>query len=120
MASRAERNVHYPKKIPAELAAKVGFAPAVRVGDFVYVSALSGIYVDGDKIAIAEGGAGQCAQILEHLGEILTAAGGSLDDVVDLTILVRPDVTDQQVLDIGRALGKGFKPGRHADTWLRA
>ena len=114
-----KRPVYYPKRLPEAVAGQVGFAPAVRSGDLLFISGLSAVYVDGDKIAIPEGATGQAASILEHLRDLVGAAGGTLDDVVDLTIFLRPDVTDAQVVEIGKALGAGFKPKSHADTWLR-
>ena len=113
------RQVYYPKRLPEAVAGQVGFAPAVRAGDWLFVSGLSGVFVEANKLAIPETAAAQATSILVHLRDLLEAAGGSLDDVVDLTILLRPDVTDAQVMEIGKALGAGFKPKSHADTWLR-
>jgi enamine deaminase RidA (YjgF/YER057c/UK114 family) len=59
------------------------FSPAVRRGDLLFVGGQ--IPVDADGAVIAPGDVrGQSAHLLETLRATLAAAGGTLDDVVDL------------------------------------
>lgn len=58
------------------------YTPAVRAGDFIFVSGQLGLR-DG---ALVEGGvAGQTAQAVTNLGERLAEMGAALDDVVKTT-----------------------------------
>ena len=61
--------------------ARYTYAPAVRHGNTVYVSGLDAIGDDGAMRCPGDM-AGQLRVIYAKLAEILTAAGGSLDDVV--------------------------------------
>ncbi len=57
------------------------FAPAVRVGDMLYCSGVIG--ADGAKVP--EDAGEEFAAAFSSLAEVLEAAGGSLDNVVEMT-----------------------------------
>ena len=57
------------------------FAPAVRVGDILYCSGVIG--ADGPKVP--ESAADEFTAAFASLADVLAAAGGSLDDVVEMT-----------------------------------
>lgn len=57
------------------------FAPATRVGDFLILSGQLGIGPDGKAIEDLDA---QFTAAFKAVGEILTEAGASFDDVVDL------------------------------------
>lgn len=59
-----------------------GFAPAVRVGDTIYVSGVIGTQADG---AVPQDFAEEAANAFAGLTATLEFAGASLDDVVELT-----------------------------------
>lgn len=61
---------------------KIHYALAVRVGDTVYVSGQIGRDKD---MKIVEGTEAQIVQAFENLKLVLSAAGATLDDIVDLT-----------------------------------
>ncbi|MGO3126862.1 MAG: RidA family protein [Luteimonas sp.] len=61
---------------------KVGYAPAVQVGNTVYVSGQIGRDAD---MQLVEGREAQMVQAFENLKTVLAAAGATMDDIVDLT-----------------------------------
>ena len=60
-----------------------GYAPAIRVGNTLYVSGIV-ISLRGDG-SYEERYARGYKEALEWLGEVLAAAGASMDDVIDIT-----------------------------------
>ena len=64
----------------------VPLSPAVRAGDFVYVSGQVPVRADG---SLVEGGIeSQTKQVLENIKAALALAGATLDDVVKTTVWV--------------------------------
>ncbi len=61
---------------------KIGYAPAIKVGDTVYVSGQIG---RDAGMQLVEGREAQIVQAFENLKRVLEAGGATLDDVVDLT-----------------------------------
>src|SRR5574337_624745 len=61
---------------------KVRYAPAVRVGDTVYVSGQIG---RDENMQLVEPPEAQIVQAFENLKKVMEAAGGSMADIVDLT-----------------------------------
>ena len=61
---------------------KLHFAPGLRVGDTLHVSGVIGVGPDG---VCSDDPATQFGQAFEGLAAVLEAAGGSLDDVVEMT-----------------------------------
>ncbi|MDS0859499.1 RidA family protein [Burkholderia pseudomultivorans] len=61
---------------------KIGYAPAISVGDTIYVSGQIGRDL---SMQLVEGREAQIAQAFDNLRYVLEAAGASLADVVDLT-----------------------------------
>jgi 2-iminobutanoate/2-iminopropanoate deaminase len=68
-----------------ELPELPAFAHAAVAGDQIYVAGMLGL--TDDFSAVVEGGvAGQTTQALRHVERILQACGGSLADVVKVTV----------------------------------
>ena len=64
----------------------VPLSPAVRAGDFVYVSGQVPVRADG---SIVDGGIEpQTVQVLENIKSALALAGATLDDVVKTTVWI--------------------------------
>ena len=61
---------------------KIGYAPALKVGNTVYVSGQIG---RDSALQLVDGREAQIAQAFDNLGRVLAAAGASFADVVDLT-----------------------------------
>lgn len=61
---------------------KIGYAPALKVGNTVYVSGQIG---RDSSMQLVEAREAQIAQAFDNLRLVLEAAGASLADVVDLT-----------------------------------
>jgi aminoacrylate peracid reductase len=61
--------------------ARYTFAPAVRKGNLLFVSGLTATDDDGQIVGTGDIVA-QTREIFRQMGEILAAAGGSMDDVV--------------------------------------
>jgi reactive intermediate/imine deaminase len=60
------------------------FSPAVRAGDFVFVSGQVGF--DADARIVPGGIEAETRQALKNIGDILTRAGCALEDVVKCTV----------------------------------
>ena len=61
---------------------KIHYAPAVRVGDTIYVSGQIG---RDENMQLVEGREAQIVQAFENLKKVLAAAGATMEDIVDLT-----------------------------------
>lgn len=61
---------------------KIHYAPAVRIGDTIYVSGQIG---RDREMKIVEGTEAQIVQAFENLKLVLSVAGASMEDIVDLT-----------------------------------
>ena len=72
---------------------RIHYAPAVRVGDTVYVSGQIG---RDDNGQLVEGTEAQIVQAFENLKKVLAAAGAQLSDIVDLTTF-HTDMRDLQL-----------------------
>jgi len=73
-------------------AVKLPFSPAVRAGDYVFVSGQKGIR-NPETGELIEGIVGQTRQCMENMNRALAAVGSSLDDVVKVTVFLG-DVAD--------------------------
>ncbi|MBS0512428.1 MAG: RidA family protein [Proteobacteria bacterium] len=72
---------------------RIHYAPAVRVGDAIYVSGQIG---RDDNGQLVEGTEAQIVQAFENLKKVLAAAGAQLSDIVDLTTF-HTDMRDLQL-----------------------
>jgi enamine deaminase RidA (YjgF/YER057c/UK114 family) len=61
---------------------KIHYAPAVRVGNTIYVAGQIG---RDEQMRLVHGTEAQIVQAFENLRNVLAAAGASMDDIVDLT-----------------------------------
>lgn len=68
-------------------APKLPFSPAIRAGDYIFVSGQLG-HVDAQGRE-TKGIEAQVKQCLENMKMVLAAAGSSLDDVVKVTVFLR-------------------------------
>lgn len=74
------------------------YSPAIRAGDLLFVSGQVGSREDGSPEPIF---ADQVRRAFANLREILAAAGGSFDDVIDVTSFhTRPDEQFETVMAI--------------------
>jgi 2-iminobutanoate/2-iminopropanoate deaminase len=73
------------KAITVPSAPKLPFSPAIRAGDYIFVSGQVGI-TDAQDVKGLEAQVKQC---LENMKAVLKAAGSSLDDVVKVTVFLR-------------------------------
>ncbi len=64
---------------------KLTYAPAVRVGNFLFVSGLTGVDPSTGNIVGVNDLAAQTRQIFRNLGDILESAGATFDHVVQTT-----------------------------------
>jgi 2-iminobutanoate/2-iminopropanoate deaminase len=75
------------KVIQVPNAPKLPFSPAVKAGEYVFLSGQGG-FVD-EQGSEVQGIQAQTRQCMENIKKVLSAAGSSLDDVVKLTIFLR-------------------------------
>ncbi len=76
----SKREVIIPKGMES-LYEKFHYAPAVKVENTLYIAGQVG---RDENLQVIEGAEAQFAQAFENLKKILTAAGATLEDVVDL------------------------------------
>lgn len=67
-------------------APKLPFSPAIRAGDYIFVSGQGG-YRDAQGREV-KGIEAQAKQCLENVKQVLQAAGASLDDVVKVSVFL--------------------------------
>jgi reactive intermediate/imine deaminase len=67
------------------------YSQAIRAGDTVYLSGQIGL--DPETGNLRDGTAAQTQQVFENLRAVAKAAGGSLDDIVKVTLLLA-DIAD--------------------------
>ena len=73
------------------------YTDAVRVGDLLFVSGV--VPVDGEGRLVGEGDVEeQARQVFRLMGEVLTAAGSSFQDVAKVTVFLT-DVADRAVIN---------------------
>lgn len=77
----SDREAIVPKGME-DLYDKIHYAPAVRVGDTLYVSGQIG---RDENMQLVEGSEAQIVQAFENLKKVLAAAGAQMNDIVDLT-----------------------------------
>ena len=68
-------------------APKLPFSPAIRAGDYIFVSGQIG-HVDAQGREV-KGIEAQVKQCLENMKKVLAAAGSFLEDVVKVTVFLR-------------------------------
>ena len=69
------------------------FSPAVRAGDFIYVSGQ--VPADGNGEIVVGGIEAQTRQVMENLKAVLALAGATLDDVCKSTVWLQ-DARDSE------------------------
>ena len=67
------------------------YAPAIRVGDTIY---LSGQVGRDENLNVVEGAEAQFTQAFENVRKVLDAAGATFDDVVELETWFADDMAD--------------------------
>ncbi len=72
----------------------VGFSPATRAGDTVYVSGQVALDEDGQVVGVGDCGA-QAGQVFRNVEAALKAAGATMDDLTKITAFL-VDVDDYQ------------------------
>jgi enamine deaminase RidA (YjgF/YER057c/UK114 family) len=112
------RDVVFPAGRQA-LYEKNRYSPAIRANGFLFVSGQVGSREDGSPEPTLEG---QVRRAFDNLNAILTGAGCSFDDVIDVTIfLVNPERTFEKIWPI---VGEFWGPAPHPTltgigvTWL--
>lgn len=92
---------------PAEARlAGLPFSPAIRAGDFIFLSGAIGTR-PGTTELVAGDVAAQTRQTLENLRSVLRAAGSDLDDVVKCTVFL----VDMRDYDAMNRIYASFFPG---------
>jgi 2-iminobutanoate/2-iminopropanoate deaminase len=87
----------------------LGMSPAVRAGDLLLISGQTAVRADGEVLHRGDAGA-QARVALDRIREIVEAAGGTMDDVVDV-LAVFLDVRDaDDVYDVARGFFRGDYP----------
>jgi 2-iminobutanoate/2-iminopropanoate deaminase len=80
-----EKKIISTNKAPAAIGP---YSQAIQLGDMIYTSGM--IPVDPDTGEIVAGGVeAQAEQALKNLGEVLSAAGSSFDNVVKTTVFIK-------------------------------
>ena len=93
----ATRDVVFPASLHA-LYERHRYSPAVRAGDLLFVSGQVGARADGTPEPDLEA---QVRLAFDNLDGVLSAAGVSFDDVVDVTVLmVDPDAIFERVFAV--------------------
>ncbi len=91
-------------------ASKLPFSPAIRAGDYIFVSGQIGsVDAEGKEVKGIEAQARLC---LENMKRVLVAAGASLDDVVKVTVFLRNEEDFTKMNEIYQGCFIEDKPAR--------
>ena len=82
LSATSEQELPLPKQCFGT--SHVPLSPAVRAGDFVYISGQ--VPVDADRIVVKGGITEQTEQVLQNVKAALALAGCTMDDVVKTTV----------------------------------
>lgn len=99
--------------IPAGMEAiyrDIGYAPAVRVGNTLYISGQIG---RDAQMRLVEAREAQFVQVFENLKTVLHAAGADFDDIVDVTSFH----TDMRDLPLYMQVRDRYFSGPHRPAW---
>ena len=98
------------KVITVPGAPKLPFSPAIRAGDYIFVSGQLGITdAQGKEV---KGIGAQTRQCLENIKEVLAAAASSLEDVVKVTIFLRNEKDFAKMNEVYQSYFTKDKPAR--------
>ena len=107
--------------IKVENAPELPFSPAIRAGDYIFVSGQAG-FQDPKSGEVIVGIEDQTRLCIENIKRVLNSAGSSLDDIVKVTIFLKNNFTRSRrtpscklyrYIQLGFSLGK-----RPADSCL--
>jgi len=91
-------------------APKLPFSPAIRAGDYIFVSGQVGFTDSGGKEV--KGIEAQTRQCLENIKQVLQVAGSSLNDVVKVTIFLGDGSQFNQMNEVYRSYFPKDYPAR--------
>jgi len=115
-----QKQILIPKNLSKEVIAQIGWSPALKVGNEVLISAIGGVTHPQEHIfSVGETIEDQVAIIIEHFEDILGQAGGTLDSIVELTVYVRPMVTDEDMKLAAKAVTKAFIGETPTESWIK-
>lgn len=80
-----EKEIISTNKAPAAIGP---YSQAIKLGDMIYTSGMIPVVPETGEI-VAGGVAAQAEQALKNLGEVLSAAGSSFDNVVKTTVFIK-------------------------------
>lgn len=89
------------KVITVPNAPKLPYSPAIRSGDFIFVSGQVGFIDSAGKEV--KGIEAQTRQCLENIKQVLSAAGSSLNDVVKVTVFLNNASDFNQMNEVYRS-----------------
>ena len=98
------------KVITVPNAPKLPFSPAIRAGDYIFVSGQVG-FADAEGREV-KGIEAQTKLCLENMKRVLEAAGSSLDDVVKVTVFLRNEEDFATLNEIYQSYFVKDKPAR--------
>jgi len=99
-------------KIATNAAAATGtYSQAIRVGDLVFVTGMTGRHPDTGELE--EGLEAQTRRMLSNIDAVLNAAGCTNEDIVKVTLLLA-DIKDFKAVDVIYA---GWLPGTGITAW---
>jgi 2-iminobutanoate/2-iminopropanoate deaminase len=99
-------------KIATNAAAATGtYSQAIRVGDLVFVTGMTGRSPDTGELE--EGLEAQTRRMLSNIDAVLNAAGCTNEDIVKVTLLLA-DIKDFKAVDVIYA---GWLPGTGITAW---
>jgi len=87
------------------------YSPAVRAGDFIFVSGQLGAQDPGTGAAI-DGIEGQTRQAMENMQQVLLDSGATMNDVVKVTVFLRNSVDFPKMNEAYVQFFTGRRPAR--------
>lgn len=114
-----QKQLIIPGGFNEELIQKIGWSPAVKIGNEVLISAIGGItHPQYHIFSVGETIEDQSQIIVDHLEDIMEQAGGTIDHIVDITVFVRPFVSDEDKKKASKIISQAFTKPAPTETWL--
>ncbi len=114
-----QKQLIIPSGFNEEVILKIGWSPAIKVGNEVLISAIGGITHPQQHIfSVGETIEDQSQIIVDHLEDIMDQAGGNIDDIVEFTVYVRPFVNDDDKKKASKIISQAFEKPSPTESWV--
>lgn len=116
-----QKELIIPRAFNKEVIEEIGWSPAIKIGNEVLISAIGGVtHPERHIFSVGETIEDQAQMIIDHFEDILDQVDAKLDNIVEITVYVRPFLTDEDMKKAAKIISAAFISPAPTETWLRA